>query len=144
MRTKYLMLVAVLAAAVIFAGCMGGSSSSGPASGSELEGLWSIFATQGTFNFTFSGSNFNYTQLWVNPADTVTWSGTFTANASVTPKTIDYLCSTSPDTNDIGKTALGIYELNSSATELTLEFNDFGDTVRPTTFGSGALTFEKQ
>jgi len=144
MKTKYLVLIAVLSGTIAFMGCLGGSDSTGPAAGGELEGVWTYSWTDGSLFFTFTGANFNYTQYWSNPADTLTWSGTFTSNAAVTPKTIDYLCSSSPDTSDIGKTALGIYELNSALTQLTLEFNDFGDTVRPTTFGSGALILNKQ
>ena len=106
--------------------------------------MWTYSWTDVTVYFTFTGTNFNYTQYWNNPADTLTWAGTFTTNITVTPKTIDYLCSSSPDTSDIGKTALGIYELNSVATQLTLAFNDYGDTVRPTTFGSGALVLNRQ
>jgi uncharacterized protein (TIGR03067 family) len=144
MKTKYLILIAVLTGVVALTGCLGGSSASGPPAGGELEGIWTSSWSTGSQYFTFSGSNFNYTQYWINPSDTLTWSGTFTSNTTVTPKTIDYLCSSSPDTSDIGKTALGIYELNSTSTQLTLEFNDFGDTVRPTTFGSAALVLTKQ
>jgi len=144
MKTKHLVLIAVLLGTVAFMGCLGGSDATGPAGGNELEGVWTYSWTDVTVFFTFTGANFNYTQYWNNPADTLTWSGTFTSNAGVTPKTIDYLCSSSPDTSDIGKTALGIYQLNSTSTQLTLEHNDYGDTVRPTTFGAGALVLNKQ
>ena len=73
-----------------------------------------------------------------------TWNGTFTLNTAVTPKNIDLLCISSPDTGQIGTTSLGIYALNSTATACSLATADFGDTVRPIAITGQAMVLIKQ
>lgn len=138
MKIKWLILIAVLTGTVAFWGC-GGSSSTGPSQWStELEGTWIFTDSLYQLTFTFSDSN------WTIMDGVSTWNGTFTLNTSIAPKHIDLLCSSSPDSSQIGTTALGIYALNSAAAACTLAINEFGDTVRPIVFGSDAMIVIKQ
>ena len=138
MKIKWLILIAVLTGTIAFWGC-GGSNPTGPLPWTtELEGTW-IF-TDSSFQLTFTFSDSNWTVL----DGTDTWNGLFTLNTAVTPKHIDLLCSSSPDTSQIGTTSLGIYALNTTATACTLATSDWGDTVRPIVFGSDAMILIKQ
>ncbi len=144
MKTKWLILIAVLTGAVAFWGC-GGSGSTGPSpGGTELEGTWVFNDTLFRMTFTFEESNWTAVQeYWSDQDTTFTWNGTFSLNTTVVPKHIDLLCSSSPDTNQIGKTSLGIYALNTAATACSLAVTDFGDTVRPIDFHN-AMILTKQ
>jgi len=138
MKIKWLILIAVLTGIVAFWGC-GGSNPAGPIPYStELEGTWLLDDSSFQLTFTFADSN------WTVQVAAETWNGTFTLNTTLTPKYIDLLCVSSPDTSQIGTTSLGIYALNSTATACTLAMGDFGDTVRPIVFGSDAMIVIKQ
>ena len=138
MKIKWLILIAVLTGTVAFWGC-GGSNPTGPIPyTTELEGTWVLDDSSYQLTFIFLDSN------WTVQVDTDTWKGTFTLNTALTPKFIDMMCTTSPDTGQIGTTALGIYALNSTATACTLAIADFGDTVRPIVFGSDPMIVIKQ
>ncbi|MCD4701891.1 MAG: hypothetical protein K8S24_08560 [Candidatus Aegiribacteria sp.] len=144
MKTKWLLLVVVLTGTITFWGC-GGSNPSGLLPGTELEGTWRYSDTDYRLTFTFSDSNWTVLEEYLSaPETTFTWDGTFTLNTTVSPKHIDLLCASSPYSGDIGLTALGIYALNSTATACTLANNDFGDTVRPVSFGTYPLIVDKQ
>ena len=143
MKLRWLVLMVVLTGTFAFWGC--GSSSTGPSACGELEGTWCLNDTLYKLSFTFANNNWTVVEeIWYDQDTTFTWNGTFTSNTTVIPKTIDFLCSSSPYSYDVGKTALGIYELNTAASQLTLATSDFGDTVRPTEFGSYSLILTKQ
>jgi len=144
MKTQWLIILAVLTGTIAFWGC--GSDSTGPgAAGTELEGIWYDYDSLFHITFTFSGSDWSVLQeYWSDQDTTLTWGGTFALNTTSSPKSIDFLCSASPDSGDIGLTALGIYALNSSATACTLAMRDFGDTIGPSGFGSDPLVLTKQ
>ncbi len=137
MKIKWLILIAVITGTAAFWGC-GGSNATGPAGWGELEGTWVLDDSTVVLTFTFTDAN------WTVVNGPYTWNGTFTLNTAVTPKHIDLLCSSSPDTSEIGTTSLGIYALNSTATACTLATNDFSDTVRPIVFGSDPMIILKQ
>ena len=138
MKIKWLILIAVLTGTVAFWGC-GGSNSTGPSPWTtELEGTWALDDSSYQLTFIFLDSN------WTVQTVSDTWNGAFTLNTTVTPKHIDLLCTSSPDTLQIGTTSLGIYALNSTATACTLAMAEFGDTVRPVVFGSDAMIVIKQ
>ena len=138
MKLKWLILIAVLTGTIAFWGCGGSNPTGLPQGATELEGTW-VFGDS-TFQLTFTFSDSNWTVL----VGTDTWNGTFTLNTAVTPKHIDLLCISSPDTIIIGTTSLGIYALNSTATACTLATSEWGDTVRPIAFGSDAMILIKQ
>lgn len=144
MKTKWLVLIAVLTGTVAFWGC-GGSNATGPSPwATELEGSWRYTEPDWQLTFTFSDSNWTVVdEEWYKQDTTITLSGTFTLNTAAAPKHIDLLCSSSPDPDYIGETVLGIYALNSTATACTMATSDFGDTVRPTSFVD-AIVFTKQ
>ncbi len=138
MKIKWLILIAVLTGTIAFWGC-GGSNPTGPVPyTTELEGTWVLDDSSYQLTFIFLDSN------WTVQVDTDTWKGTFTLNTALTPKYIDLMCTTSPDTSQIGTTSLGIYSLNSTATVCTMAIADFGDTVRPIDFGTDPMILNKQ
>jgi len=138
MKIKWLVIIAVLTGTIAIWGC-GGSNATGPSQGTtELEGTWLFDDSTYQLTFIFSDSN------WTVQVGTETWNGPFTLNTTVTPKHIDLLCSSSPDTSQIGTTSLGIYALNTTATACTLALNEFGDTVRPIVFGIDYMVVIKQ
>lgn len=144
MKLRWLIMLAVLTGIVAFWGC--GSSSTGPGQvGTELEGTWSDSDSLFQISFTFSGSNWTVLEeYWSDQDTTCTYTGTFVLNTTTTPKNIDLLCATSPDSSYNGLTALGIYALNSTATACTLALSDFGDTVGPSGFGTNPFVLTKQ
>ena len=145
MKIKWLILIAVLTGTVAFWGC-GGSNPTGPVPyTTELQGSWVYDDTDFRVTFTFTDSSWTVLEeYWFKQDTTLTYTGTFTLNTTVSPKYIDLLCASSPYSGDIGKTSLGIYALNSTATACTLAIADFGDTVRPITFGTDPLIVNKQ
>ncbi len=145
MKIKWLILIAVLTGTIAFWGC-GGSNPAGPIPyTTELEGSWVYNESDYRLTFTFSDSSWTVLQEeWYKQDTTFTWTGTFTLNTTVSPKHIDLLCASSPYSSQIGLTSLGIYALNSTATACTLAIDDFGDTVRPITFGTDPLIVTKQ
>ncbi len=139
MKIKWLILIAVLTGTVAFWGC-GGSNATGPSPWTtELEGTWVLDDSTYQLTFTFADTN------WTVVTGSGTWNGSFTLNTTVIPKHIDLLCSSSPDTGQIGTTSLGIYALTSTATACTLAMNEFGATVpRPIVFGTDYMIVIKQ
>ena len=145
MKIKWLILIAILTGTVAFWGC-GGSNPAGPIPyATELQGSWVFDDTDYRLTFTFTDSSWTaLEEFWSKQDTTLTWTGTFTLNTAVSPKHIDLLCASSPYSGQAGLTSLGIYALNSTATACTLAIADFGDTVRPMTFGSHPLIVSKQ
>lgn len=99
----------------------------------ELEGTWktsgnevTIIFTNNTFDFKGSGNGISFY-----------YSGTFTLKTNSNPKNIDMLMLQSNQAQDIGKTSLGIYKLQSNT--LTLELYQPGITPRPTEFSDGGF-----
>ena len=142
MRTRWLLASALVTGAVALTGCLGGGSGGTGPSGftTELEGTWVYTEsdTNYTYSLTWAFTDSNWTRTDELVTDqTYTWQGTFDLNTGASPKTVDFYCTSSPDSTQIGQTALGIYSLNSTATACTIAVNDFGDTVRPTDFYYG-------
>jgi uncharacterized protein (TIGR02145 family)/uncharacterized protein (TIGR03067 family) len=106
----------------------------------ELEGTWTEIGTTG-ITWTFTNNAFDIHIL----SDSVWEKGTFSLNTSVNPKQIDFTMTELPDSQYIGKVALGIYKLESGI--LTIAVNALGKTTRPSGFSAdsnGIITLSRQ
>ena len=103
----------------------------------ELEGTWIGYEIDGKndeWTLSFSGNNYeshnqNYEEFY---------NGTFTINTEILPKQIDLLFEECSCPEYVGKTALGIYEIEGDT--LTYASNPPGFNSRPTEFSSGLFT----
>jgi uncharacterized protein (TIGR03067 family) len=141
MKKLILSVLAVFAIAAVVVGC--GSSNTASSGNTELEGTWKRIGPGDTsIAYTFSGNN--WTMTATAGSESIQMGGTFTINPTSNPKTIDivYVYSVPANSSAIGKTALGIYELNGIS--LKLYINGVSSSVRPTAFPVDTMPFVKQ
>ncbi|MBD3277554.1 MAG: hypothetical protein GF388_04575 [Candidatus Aegiribacteria sp.] len=140
MRTRKLITITAIIGSLALVGCLGGSGGSGGTGPSgyttELEGTWAFGDSTFQSTWTFDDSSWTILEeYWFDQDTSLQYSGTFTLNTSTSPKQIDMLCTGSPYSDMLNKTAEGIYALNSTATSCTLSIADFSDSeVRPSAF----------
>jgi uncharacterized protein (TIGR03067 family) len=130
-----LCVVAVFAIAAVVVGCGSNNTAEPPSGNSELQGTWTGTArNSGSVVYTFTFSGDNYTLSFTGSQG----SGTFTADAAANPRTIDFHITAHTTTQYIGKTVLGLYELDGANLTLALA-QPPGTTPRPASLTAGMV-----
>jgi uncharacterized protein (TIGR03067 family) len=142
MKRLFLSILVVVAIATAVVGCKSNDTSSG---NTDLQGTWMATAPDDntmTITCAFNGNQWTMTEA-IATVGSIQLSGTFTVDSAANPKTIDMLFTSFPmETDWVGKTSLGIYEISGNS--LNLCMGDPGET-RPTSFTEDdTLTFVKQ
>ena len=101
-------------------------------SANGLEGVWVGHEVDGSpydWTFTIAGNQMRIesTYEW--------YEGTYTTNASASPKQLDFLISDGSESQYVGQTSLGIYKIEGNT--LTWAGNGPGVTTRPSDFTPG-------
>lgn len=98
----------------------------------DLSGVWvghEVDEESDVWTFTFTGN-----QMRIESTDEW-YEGTYTTNASASPKQLDFLISDGSDSQFVGQTSLGIYKIEGNT--LTWAGNGPGVTTRPSDFTPG-------
>jgi len=131
---------------LLFFSCGCAKKSQGPGTvddPAKLEGTWigsEIGDSQGDWTFTFSGNHVN-----VNCPTQESYAGTVQVNGRADPKQADFIIEECSVQKYVGKTSLGIYELQEK--KLALAASEPGASTRPASFqekGDGHLWILKK
>lgn len=129
--TNVPLISSILLLLLLSGGCAKKSQGPGPADDLEkLEGTWigpEIGGSQGDWTFIFSGNH-----VRVNGPTQESYAGIFQVNSRANPKQADFIIEESSIQDYVGKTSLGIYELQEK--KLALAASEPGASTRPVSF----------
>ncbi|MFB0524311.1 MAG: TIGR03067 domain-containing protein [Phycisphaerae bacterium] len=127
--TNVLFISSMLLLLFLLGGCA--KKSPGPVDDlAKLEGTWigpEIGGSQGDWTFIFSGNHVS-----VNGPTQESYTGTVQVNSKANPKRVDFIIEECSLRDNIGKTSLGIYELQEE--KLALAASEPGASTRPASF----------